>query len=700
MVWLMRGAPRRLSTGVVLGVVLAVLGGIMSAPSTSAATVPLPGQVSSVSVTSRAGAPVSVKCPSASNCVMVDQSGHARTYDGTSWSAPQLVDPDADVLLSDNWRAPYLVSLSCPTTDFCMAADADSNLFAYDGTAWASSHVPDTGGAPNDGTRVSCASPTFCMASWGSEWATWDGAEWSTPVGLPQFSSFTEMSCPAAHDCIAIGLSKAYRFDGADWTDFGYVFSNSGDYVNATISCPTSTFCGAIDGRSEAFLVDGTWTSPQDANLYGGGVPNSLISCTDDGTCVVSSVEGSVRIDTPEAQGTFTRVDPHGSMRALDCPTATTCVAADRFGYVTQMSDGAWGVPTMVDPERSNLTTLSCGSADSCLAMDGSGNAFDWDGSAWATPVAIDPQVSWTKVFCTSADFCAATGNRYNGSGSGVLAVRTGGRWTSADTIAPLGVLSCSDSSFCLAAGSGLAQVWDGTTWSAATRPVYGARGMSCPIAGWCFTGDAIYHDGAWSAAPTPPARVSAAGRDAVWCTSTSNCLVENSSGSVARFDGTSWTATTGLGGSGGRLQCASAALCISSTVPSVGSLAADYLVPAPSPAGARRSVVSSNCPTIDVCVVMDQASVTVWRTGFQPPRIVQQPANATEPPGATCPPKAPRRPSPTPSLSAIARSSPTRSVRRRPPSLSSRVRKRPVAEPVRATGTPQDPSRPDRWRP
>ena len=630
MVWLMRGAPTRRCAEAVVGLVLAVIAASILASPTAAVVVPSPpGQFDTTSVTSPSGVPAAVDCPTETHCVMIDQSGHARVYDGSSWSAPQLVDPAADVLMSSTWLTTYLVSLSCPSAGFCMAADATSNLFTFDGTSWRSSPVPETGGASNNDTRVSCASSAFCMATWNTTWSTWNGTEWSAPVALPQFSSIGDISCPAAGYCIGIGDSKAYRFDGTSWTDLGYVFSNPADYQNASISCPTSTFCGAIDGTSEAFLVDGSWTVPEAADPVGGGVLNAPISCVDNDTClVVAPGNGNVRVDSPATQSASTSIDANGGLRALSCRSATMCVAADRFGYVTRMTDGAWSTPAMVDPGRSSLTTLSCGSADSCVAMDGSGNALGWNGSAWSSPTAVDPRASWLKVSCPTADFCAATGNLYDGSGGGILAVWQEGRWSSVETVVPFDTLSCSDSSFCVAAGNGLAQAWDGSSWSATANPAFGGSGLSCPADGWCFTGTAIYDQGTWVPAPTPPSGVAAAGRNAVWCLSTTDCLVDSGS-SVARFDDAAWTARTGLSGDGGMVQCASAALCIAAGAPSIGGAYAGYLLPGPA-ATSRRTIVASDCPTIDVCIVMDQQDATVWRTGFAAPRITAQPGDAT----------------------------------------------------------------------
>jgi hypothetical protein len=57
----------------------------------------------------------------------VDHSGNALTYDGTSWSSPDSID-----------AANQIISVSCPTTSFCVAVDSVGNVFTYNGSSWSS----------------------------------------------------------------------------------------------------------------------------------------------------------------------------------------------------------------------------------------------------------------------------------------------------------------------------------------------------------------------------------------------------------------------------------------------------------------------------------------------------------------------------------------------------------------------------------
>ena len=56
-------------------------------------------------------------------------SGYAARYDGTTWSQPTG--------LSSSAGQPD--SVSCPTVSFCMAVDAqDSSAFLFNGSTWSS----------------------------------------------------------------------------------------------------------------------------------------------------------------------------------------------------------------------------------------------------------------------------------------------------------------------------------------------------------------------------------------------------------------------------------------------------------------------------------------------------------------------------------------------------------------------------------
>jgi hypothetical protein len=68
-----------------------------------------------------------VPCALSSLCVAVDGYGNATFYNGTKWSTPKAIDPDA--------RGEGLTSLSCTSSNFCAGDDWTGNAIVYNGTA-------------------------------------------------------------------------------------------------------------------------------------------------------------------------------------------------------------------------------------------------------------------------------------------------------------------------------------------------------------------------------------------------------------------------------------------------------------------------------------------------------------------------------------------------------------------------------------
>jgi len=220
-----------------------------------------------------------VSCPAAERCVAVDATGRAASYDGSGWSDPAPVDPGHQltgiscatpsfcVAIADDgtassfdgatWSTPVvasgrpLVAVSCPTSTFCLAVDNNTGSVSYDGIRWSSAASrPDL-----HGDRLSCPTADFCVLS-GSSPAIgrWQHGSWS---GIPTaLSKPVAASCATAQFCPAIDGSQGWltALAGTDWT---MPVAMSGGLYEPAISCPTSSFCMAVDDYSYAVRFDG-----------------------------------------------------------------------------------------------------------------------------------------------------------------------------------------------------------------------------------------------------------------------------------------------------------------------------------------------------------------------------------------------------------------------------------------------------------
>jgi hypothetical protein len=134
---------------------------------------------------------------SASFCAAADGDGNAVIWNGSSWSAPQLVDPTE-----------LLSALSCPTTSVCEAVNDNGDVFTYNGSTWSSQgELP---GAPGL-IAVSCA-PSLCVAlDFNGNAYTYNGL-WSGPTTVSTQDPPASLSCVQGL-CGAVGqLGDAYSY--------------------------------------------------------------------------------------------------------------------------------------------------------------------------------------------------------------------------------------------------------------------------------------------------------------------------------------------------------------------------------------------------------------------------------------------------------------------------------------------------------
>ncbi len=205
---------------------------------------------------------MSVSCPTATFCAAVDYSGNAiLSTNGTSWQAPLAIDNH------------FLTGVSCTSTTFCMAVDGQGNVITYNGSTWSTPQNVDpfTSSDIGDLNAVSCTSSTFCMAVDRSGYAlSYNGSTWSAPVLIvPDNSIIASVTCSGTTLCVAgidaatassyvgdvVMFAPPYPYASATWgspTHIDSTSQSSGDIGDA--SCTTTAFCVAGDGNGNVFL--------------------------------------------------------------------------------------------------------------------------------------------------------------------------------------------------------------------------------------------------------------------------------------------------------------------------------------------------------------------------------------------------------------------------------------------------------------
>jgi hypothetical protein len=260
------------------------------------------------------GVLLSISCPTATFCAAVDLYGNVFTYDGSSWSSPDRIDPGE-----------HLASVSCPAANFCAAVDGGGNVLTYNGTSWSS---PDGVAAAGSLESVSCPTNSFCVAvEYGGNVFTYDGSSWSSPDSVDPGKSPSSVSCPTASFCAAVDASgNAFTYDGTSWSSPDSIDPNGSEM--SSVSCPTASFCAAVDGNGNVLTYNGTsWSLPKS-------------------------------------------IDPrNGGLSSVSCATASFCVAVDSDGDSLTYNGTSWSPPVSVGNSMESLNSVSCVTPSFCVAV-------------------------------------------------------------------------------------------------------------------------------------------------------------------------------------------------------------------------------------------------------------------------------------------------------------------------------------------
>ena len=278
--------------------------------------------------------------------------------------------------------------------------------------------------------------------------------------------------------------------------DFTNGAINSSTWDNATISpahltsisCPSTSFCMAIDTEGSAFHYDGkNWSA---AEMIGSGHPLKSVSCASSSSCVAVDTSGYAFVYN-DNWGMGSQFDTSGEPVSVSCPSSSFCMVVDNNANAFVYNGKTWSDSESVGI-ASKLTAVSCTSDSECIAVDAEGNGSRYNGTEWtaysANPISAN---SLTSVSCTpnSGSFCMAVDNAGNAFDF------DGTSWTpqyddGAIDSEPLNSVSCLGSAFCMVVDNhGGVLRYNGATWSAVSD-IDGNDSMtslSCPTTSFCM---------------------------------------------------------------------------------------------------------------------------------------------------------------------------------------------------------------------
>jgi hypothetical protein len=362
----------------------------------------------------------SVSCVNPTVCVAVGNSrgpspvGQSRLYNGTAWSAPQQISP-ADFFHSQ---------VSCVTGPVCVAlANDGTEADYYNGSTWTTTTLP----AMAKPVAISCASAGQCrMVDDVGQVSTFNGATWGPQISVdPALHQIDAISC-APTRCVALDHSGA-AIDIDDLADLAASTTAQIDNLGApvAISCPTSSFCTAVDDAGNVITFNGSvWSTPSVIDPNGG---LTSVSCPNPDFCMAVDDTGRVLAYSDSRWHAPRQLVTSGGLSSISCSSTRFCTAVGRGDYAVRYT-GSWQPARKIDTERrqgekDELTSVSCSSPKFCLVGTDEQGVRTWNGGAWSRhqPLPVDSDNDLPNggqvygVSCPTVRFCGVAFDELNG---------------------------------------------------------------------------------------------------------------------------------------------------------------------------------------------------------------------------------------------------------------------------------------------
>ncbi|MDA0179588.1 putative Ig domain-containing protein [Solirubrobacter phytolaccae] len=276
------------------------------------------------------------------------------------------------------------------------------------------------------------------------------------------------------------------------------------------ISCPTASFCLAMDSDAKAYtkVGSGTWSAAVDSTVPGTAY-RQRVSCVTATYCLAAGYDGGVRKFDGTSWTTLPSPPAVMQINDLDCVTITYCVAGGITGF-------------------------------------GSTRVWTWNGTSWSSAYGSTNGNGWNRVECPAVDDCVMTGNPFTGHFNGTTVTATN------DLLSEGNALACVAGSTleCYGGNGNPAWVFDGLSW---TTPNVTSGGqtlqlypVSCsPTGTFCASGGFQGGNGMWTYDGTTwTHHAGTTGKASqISCGSPTYCVVVTSIGQWREWNGTSWTA-------------------------------------------------------------------------------------------------------------------------------------------------------------
>jgi len=299
--------------------------------------------------------------------------------------------------------------LACFTLVFVMSLC--SSAAAAD-PFWHTAYPSTDGFSLND---VSCATPTLCIAVGDSGEAVVQDGDYQYETRPESVPTFNAISCaPGTRFCMAADDQG----NVVSWQDgeFGPVDSINDDFEFQSVSCPTATFCMAIDHEDATFkYANGTWTKLPLSNKPAVGVYANFnrVACASPTFCVaLTGATNGMRYATWNGStwtnNTSTVPGETSNPKSLSCTSQTFCLATTSSGNADRFNGTSW----TVTPVSSTQLWAGC-AGTTCRAIDQNVRGYSTtNGTDWTGPTNLTGSTNFnlpSAVTCVAPDLCVAT---------------------------------------------------------------------------------------------------------------------------------------------------------------------------------------------------------------------------------------------------------------------------------------------------
>ena len=246
---------------------------------------------------------IATSCPVAETCFTVGYSGGlVKTLESGSPPTLSVWHPKSGMTIIGKPTAlrsspdsfPQSLSLSCPTTTWCMLVNSQVNLLQYPYVAL-SWHLGSGWSAPTtlpfkstSSPKVACANDNFCMVIGINHALSWTrGTGWSKPVAIAPGGSrkvtgagFDALSCPTVNFCFA---TNSIPSEVSIWCPPTHSLSSSLSCANSEVS----QFFSGASGYILEWIRGKGWSLPKP--IFGGNSKNGIpSSCPSDNFCMIA----------------------------------------------------------------------------------------------------------------------------------------------------------------------------------------------------------------------------------------------------------------------------------------------------------------------------------------------------------------------------------------------------------------------------